>query len=231
MELKFASLILKSSIYFPVLLFVISSFRFVGFYDPLLRVLIWPIGGLVYLFFSPNLFSADGFYFLLVLISLFIFCYFVSTPKLIPPKICTSPKVMFVAKGILLLMFFFSFADLILNAGFENSAYTAGTFDTRGSLSSSPIRFLKGAVGIPSLMILLMFRKYSRPIYVYFWIFVFVVNIIPMFMSPGKALIITPLFLFLDLLFFNNVIEGNYILHPCFVIFAFVAIAYVIYLF
>ena len=114
---------------------------------------------------------------------------------------------------ILLLMFFFSFADLILNAGFEHSAYTSGTFDTRGTLSSSPIRFLKGAVGIPSLMILLMFLKYYRPIYVYIWIFVFVVNNIPSIMSPGSSNYF-PLFLFLDLLFFNNVIEGNYYTAP-----------------
>lgn len=195
-------------LFFLIYAAFIFRVRFAGLADPLLRSILWPIAGSIYLFTNIGYLSSwDG---------LFLFLSFawvcaltvVSTPKIVPAKHILSGRVFFVAKCLSLLFMCSVALDLLFNTNSSNSAFSSGTFDIRGDLRYSFLRFFSDAFTISALPLFFIFKKYNSFFYARILLVGLVIKMLPGILQPGKGLIIDFLYLALNTIFFKNLIGG-----------------------
>ena len=192
--------------FFLVFCLLISRYKFVGIVDPLLRELIWPVAGIVFLLFNPILLSnRDGIFFMLSLFWV-VFLSVNSTPATLPSKFPQNAKIIFILKIILILGFVLTIADFYFNFDLNITVFSTGTFDARGEMRFSFIRFLREGLLTTSLPGFFIFNQTKKYIYARLSLITMAIDLILAVLNPSKGLVIGIIFYLFNFLFFREII-------------------------
>lgn len=196
-------------IFFVCFFLLLSYFKFVGLVDPLLRELIWPLAGSVFLLFNPSLlFTKDGIFFIFSLIWVVLLSA-KSTPSYISPKVVKNAKTIFVLKATVFLGLILTIADFYFNFDISSTVYSASSFDARGGMSFSFIRFIKDGMLIPLILSYFIFKNTNQRLYFRMTQMTIVINLIVGLLNPSKGFLVYTIFLLFNFLYFNQILSGN----------------------
>ena len=200
------------SFYIFLLFIVYINIKKTGIEDPLLRGLIWPISGIVFLVIGWDKgirYDAD-YYTFLFLLCVPVLLSLRSTPKYLPKKSINTFTIkiftLFAIFGLLT-----NLGDIFYNFDLSTSIYNPEitTFNLRGKLENPAIKFF--AIGtnlscMASLALANNFKLRNLKIFTVLW---FLSSLVAGFSSPGKTLLVLPFFYFLDYKFWKRVLNPS----------------------
>ena len=183
--------------------------RNLGYSDPILRDLIFPVAGIAWLIaLAPSENRDIDYYTVFLLIAAPIILLFYSTPSFIPAKSINKNIIM-----ILIVLSIsgigFNLLDIVYNFDFNTSIFNpkVTTFDIRGQLGNSSVKLISMGINLSCTAILAVSNTYRVNKLKFLVIIWLIISLFAGFSSPGKTLLILPAFYILDYIFWSKVLS------------------------